>query len=1015
MATQNALSLGLRIHSGAPIPVSDLVRCILALLFLLFCSISTHAQFQSAVVFAPDPKGVAVYTRNDVTGILTPVTGSPFPGKQPVNVMTLDFAGRFLFTASNTGSTPGSISMFTVDPNTGLVQEVPKSPFASPATNAPVFLSTESSGQFLYVINFSGSSPGASSIESFQIDAVNLDLIPSTSGAVQLPGLFLSGGTHLSGKSFYAFLNNPGAPILNEAIFLLFDSATGKFTNPNPNLGSSAGTFGCCFALDPQGKSLALGIGGQFTLYSLQADGTLGPNPGTNSLSGRAVSMSFDTFGRFVYVDFAQPPTTSTIVHFFSATSLLESVNSPLPSNFPSTATWIVDPTAPLIYADQVYQVDPQTGIPGSILPSTSISKPAFFSRPPGSQPILGPIAQLSSTSLSFGSLTAGQTSSAQALAITSAGGQALSLNTLGMTGANSGDFTETDTCHVPTALQVGSSCSVLISFAPLATGVRSAALTITDNASPSTQSASLSGTGLAPSPAVTLIPGSLDFGAVTQGTSTPLNISVKNSGTGALHITSVAVGGPNANDYSSSNPTCNAAIAVNSSCTVTVIFTPLAPGVRSAAVTITDDASPPTQSVSLTGTGTSAVPAVTFSPAVPSFPATTQGTSSVAQTLTVTNTGNATLHVSSVSRGGPHASEFGFTNNCTAPVSPTANCTILLVFSPIAPGQRSASLVISDDVPGSPQTLVLNGTGVAAVPAVTFSPTVPSFPTTTQGTSSAPQTLTVISTGTAPLHVSSVSLGGPNPSDFSFTNNCTAPIAPAANCTILLVFSPIGPGQRTANLIISDDVSGSPQTISLSATANPAVSGGAAPGGSTSASVSAGQTAQFQLQLTPGPGFTGTVSLTCTGAPLGAVCHFPNIVTLANGAAAPFTVTVSTSGSAIFPPAMPRRFVPPGQLPILFLLVMALVFLGTIKLGGKFAAASRGKRLAWNGVLAAVFVCAVIYVARCGATGASVATVPPPIITPAGTSTIAVSPTAMSSTGQPLQLQPIQLTLTVN
>jgi hypothetical protein len=48
---------------------------------------------------------------------------------------------------------------------------------------------------------------------------------------------------------------------------------------------------------------------------------------------------------------------------------------------------------------------------------------------------------------------------------------------------------------------------------------------------------------------------------------------------------------------------------------------------------------------------------------------------------------------------------------------------------------------------------------------------------------------------------------------------------------------------------------------------------------------------------LTPGPGFTGTVSLRCSGAPLGAVCQLPSSVSLANGAATPFTVTVNTSG----------------------------------------------------------------------------------------------------------------------
>jgi hypothetical protein len=155
-----------------------------------------RAQFQSAFVFAADPNGVAVYTRNDVSGVLTPVAGSPFPSKEAVSSMTLDFKGRYLFTANRTNS---KISMFTIDPDTGALQEVPNSPFASLFTNQPRFLFTESSSKFLNVINENGSSAYVSSVESFQVDPANLGLIPSAGGATDLPGLFKRGVTHPSG------------------------------------------------------------------------------------------------------------------------------------------------------------------------------------------------------------------------------------------------------------------------------------------------------------------------------------------------------------------------------------------------------------------------------------------------------------------------------------------------------------------------------------------------------------------------------------------------------------------------------------------------------------------------------------------------------------------------------------------------------------------------------------------------------------------------------------------------
>src|SRR6266851_4997435 len=225
--------------------------------------------------------------------------------------------------------------------------------------------------------------------------------------------------------------------------------------------------------------------------------------------------------------------------------------------------------------------------------------------------------------------------------------------------------------------------------------------------------------------------------------------------------------------------------------------------------------------------------PAATIFPSTANFGAITVGGTSSTRLFSIVNIGDQTLSISSISITGPNASSFSQSNTCASTLAPNANCTVSINFTPAATGALTAVLQVADNAPGSPQALTLNGTGVATTTAVTFSPAAPSFPTITQGTSGAVQTLTVISSGTAPLHVSSVALGGPNLSDFSLTNNCTAPVAPAANCTISLVFNPIGAGQRSAILTITDDAPGSPQTISLGATANPAFTAGAAPGGS--------------------------------------------------------------------------------------------------------------------------------------------------------------------------------------
>lgn len=413
--------------------------------------------------------------------------------------------------------------------------------------------------------------------------------------------------------------------------------------------------------------------------------------------------------------------------------------------------------------------------------------------------------------------------------------------------------------------------------------------------------------------------------------------------------------------------------------------------------------------------------PAETIFPSTSAPFSATTGTVSSTQVFSLVNIGNQLLAISSISIVGSNASSFSQTNTCLATLAAGAHCSISINFNPAAPGTFVATLQIADNAPGSPQTLALNGTGATPAPAVSFSPLSMSFPapplaSITEGTSSTPQVLTVFSTGNTTLNISSVTLGGPNASDFSFTNNCTAALAPSANCTISVVFSPIAPGQRTATLTFSDDAPNSPQTVSLSGTAVSAVSGGAAPNGSTSATVSAGQPAQYQLQLTPGSGFTGTIGLSCSGAPLAAVCQAPSSVAVTNGNPAPFNVTVTTSGPAQLLPSEPLRIPPILRVPLLVPLLLTLLFLlfaFLIRRAPFFSPAVLKSRLALCEVLSAAILCITFALTGCGG-GSAAVTPPPPVITPSGTSTITISLSAASSTGQPLQLQPIQLTLTV-
>ena len=68
-------------------------------------------------------------------------------------------------------------------------------------------------------------------------------------------------------------------------------------------------------------------------------------------------------------------------------------------------------------------------------------------------------------------------------------------------------------------------------------------------------------------------------------------------------------------------------------------------------------------------------------------------------------------------------------------------------------------------------------------------------------------------------LNITSLAVTGANASDYSQTGNCGSSIAAGANCTIAVLFTPSAAGARAAALSISDNASGSPQTVSLSGT----------------------------------------------------------------------------------------------------------------------------------------------------------------------------------------------------
>jgi Abnormal spindle-like microcephaly-assoc'd, ASPM-SPD-2-Hydin len=238
----------------------------------------------------------------------------------------------------------------------------------------------------------------------------------------------------------------------------------------------------------------------------------------------------------------------------------------------------------------------------------------------------------------------------------------------------------------VPASIETGASSLVVV-----ANGIASEAVSVTVGASAGTT--------------VTLTPASLVLGSVAVNTtSTAKAVTLKNTGTATLDITSIVPSG--SSSFAISANTCGATLAIGKTCKVSVTFSPTALGAQTGTLTFTDNATGSPQTVSISGTG---VVQAKLTPASVKFPKTTVGTTSTPKTFTLTNDLNVALDSISISTSGAFAVS---TTTCGSSLAKKTHCTISVVFQPTATGITSGTLSVSDSANNSPQTSSLTGTG---------------------------------------------------------------------------------------------------------------------------------------------------------------------------------------------------------------------------------------------------------------------------------------------------------------
>ncbi len=207
------------------------------------------------------------------------------------------------------------------------------------------------------------------------------------------------------------------------------------------------------------------------------------------------------------------------------------------------------------------------------------------------------------------------------------------------------------------------------------------------------------------PSGTITLSTRSVSFSAQKYGTtSATQNITVSNTGAASLQIYSVANTGINPNDFAIANG-CGNALAVSATCTIGLAFTPAQTGTRTTQITISNNTLEPNPSIAVSGTGVA--PQVTFNPPSLTFAPQKLGTTSPAQTITLTDS-VAPLNLSAINLFG----NFSQTNNCPSTLVVGAGCTISVTFTPNSVGAIQDQLQVNDDGSNSQQYVPVTGTG---------------------------------------------------------------------------------------------------------------------------------------------------------------------------------------------------------------------------------------------------------------------------------------------------------------
>ncbi len=319
------------------------------------------------------------------------------------------------------------------------------------------------------------------------------------------------------------------------------------------------------------------------------------------------------------------------------------------------------------------------------------------------------------------------------------------------------------------------------------------------------------------PSPALRFGP-SPEFGERVIGSRSGEHfVAIRNSGLGALSIQNVRITGEAADDFSVSANECDhVAVRPGRGCVVGLFFAPHQEGNRSARLIVGSDAGFLPAQLVLTGVGT-ARGDLRVEPSILAFSDQAVGTLSEERATEVSSIARGSVRILGARIVDESAEDFELGNNtCTEPLQLGSKCAVGVRFHPRVAGERNGRLELLDDTGDAPHEIMLVGRGAAG--DLFTDPELVSFPATREGHRTGAESVTVRNSGTADVHIGTLTLAGEEPGDFLLDKGSCESVSlrPNAMCQVTVQFQPAALGLRAAAISIADDSPDAPHRVRL-------------------------------------------------------------------------------------------------------------------------------------------------------------------------------------------------------